>query len=104
MENIGYFLLGAREYGLRDSELFITVDLFNQADMQQVRWSSPCLPSGRGAARCESERPHPRNIGCQLPKCLEETGRVAWLPRVGLRLTVSVLSYLLCLFCLSCLF
>eukprot|EP00730_Choanoeca_flexa_P007003 TRINITY_DN12265_c0_g2_i9.p1 TRINITY_DN12265_c0_g2~~TRINITY_DN12265_c0_g2_i9.p1 ORF type:complete len:880 (+),score=275.69 TRINITY_DN12265_c0_g2_i9:255-2894(+) len=36
MENIGYFLLGAREYGLRDSELFITVDLFNQADMQQV--------------------------------------------------------------------
>eukprot|EP00045_Choanoeca_perplexa_P011605 m.124044 g.124044 ORF g.124044 m.124044 type:complete len:822 (+) comp15689_c0_seq1:229-2694(+) len=36
MENIGYFLLGAKEYGLRDSELFITVDLFNQADMQQV--------------------------------------------------------------------
>jgi hypothetical protein len=36
MENIGYFLLASREYGLRDSELFITVDLFNQADMQQV--------------------------------------------------------------------
>jgi hypothetical protein len=36
MENIGYFLDAAREYGLRDSDLFITVDLFEAQNMDQV--------------------------------------------------------------------
>lgn len=37
MENIGYFLDASRLYGLRDSDLFITVDLFEEQNMDQVR-------------------------------------------------------------------
>eukprot|EP00049_Salpingoeca_infusionum_P012682 m.233685 g.233685 ORF g.233685 m.233685 type:complete len:935 (-) comp15247_c0_seq1:450-3254(-) len=36
MENIGYFLEAAKEYGLPDSDLFITVDLFENSNMKQV--------------------------------------------------------------------
>eukprot|EP00043_Microstomoeca_roanoka_P016057 m.161736 g.161736 ORF g.161736 m.161736 type:complete len:939 (+) comp16381_c0_seq2:1676-4492(+) len=36
MENIGYFLDAAKRYGLPDSDLFITVDLFESQNMKQV--------------------------------------------------------------------
>eukprot|EP01147_Barroeca_monosierra_P009574 gene9574-1801_t len=36
MENIGYFLDAAKRYGLPDSDLFITVDLFESRNMKQV--------------------------------------------------------------------
>jgi transgelin len=36
MENIGLFLNACRQYGVSDSNLFITVDLFEAANMKQV--------------------------------------------------------------------
>ena len=36
MENIGWFLEKAREYGVPESDLFMTVDLFEGGNMRQV--------------------------------------------------------------------
>ena len=36
MENIGLFLNACRAYGVSDTELFITIDLFEAANMKQV--------------------------------------------------------------------
>lgn len=36
MENIGMFLKACREYGLADTDLFVTIDLFEGAHIRQV--------------------------------------------------------------------
>jgi hypothetical protein len=36
MENIGWFLEKSREYGVQESDLFMTVDLFEGGNMRQV--------------------------------------------------------------------
>ena len=36
MENIGMFLQAARAYGLADTDLFVTIDLFEGAHLKQV--------------------------------------------------------------------
>jgi transgelin len=36
MENIGLFLNACRAFGLADTELFVTIDLFEGAHMKQV--------------------------------------------------------------------
>lgn len=45
MENIGYFLQAAKNYGLTDTVLFITIDLFEERDLERVRCCISLIPS-----------------------------------------------------------
>lgn len=38
MENIGWFLEASKAFGVADTDLFMTVDLFDCANIKQVHW------------------------------------------------------------------
>ena len=54
MENIGFFLLAAENYGVTKSDLFQTVDLYEKQNMSQVLFALASLG--------QQLKPHPKPI------------------------------------------